>query len=68
MHQQEKRKPVHLEREKVQEHSEKRKVRKIEEEKVVCSAREEVQQEEWKRSSIKELKKRVEEHCGKKVP
>jgi len=59
---------VHLEREKVQEHSEKRKVRKIEEEKVVCSAREEVQQEEWKRSSIKELKKRVEEHCGKKVP
>jgi len=41
-HQQEKRKPVHLERGKAQEYGEKRKVRKMEEEKVACPARGEV--------------------------
>ena len=52
----------------MQEHGEKREVRKIEEEKVVCPTRKEAQQEEWKRSSIEELRKRVKKHCGKKVP
>jgi len=66
-HQQKKRKPAHLKREKAQKHGKKREVRRIEEEKAACPAREKVQQEGWKRSSIEELRKR-EEHCGKKVP
>ena len=28
----------------------------------------EVQKKEWKRSSIEELRKKAEEHCGKRVP
>jgi len=38
-----------------------------EEEKAACPAKGEVQQE-WRRSSIEELRKKVEEHCGKGVP
>jgi len=67
-HQQEERKPVCLEREKAQECGKKRKVRRIEKEKVVCPTRGEVQKKEWKRSSIEELRKRAEEHCGKRIP
>jgi len=59
---------VHLEREKAQERNKKREVRRIEEEKVVHSARGEAQQEEWKKNLIEELRKRVEEHCDKRVP
>jgi len=66
-HQQEERKLAHLERGKVQKCGKKREVRRMEEEKAVCPARGEVQQEEWKRSSIEELRKRAEEHCGKRV-
>jgi len=51
----------------MQKHGKKREVRRIEEEKVMCPAREKVQQEEWKRSSIEELRKKAEEHCGKRV-
>jgi len=39
----------------------------MKEEKVACPARGEVQQKEWKRSLIEELRKRAEEHCGKGV-
>ena len=59
---------MHLEREKVQEYSKKREIKRMEKEKAACSTRGEVQQEEWKRSSIEELRKRAEEHCGKRVP
>jgi len=45
-HQQKKRKPARLKREKAQKHGKKREVRKIEEEKVACPAREKAQQEE----------------------
>jgi len=67
-HQQEERKLAHLKRGKVQECGKKRGVRKIEEEKTASPARGEAQQEEWKRSSIEELRKKAEEHCGKRVP
>ena len=56
-----------LERGKAQECGKKRKVRRIEEEKVVYPTRGEVQKKEWKRSSIEELRKRAEEHCGKRI-
>jgi len=42
-------------------------VRQVEEEKAVRSKRGEAQQE-WKRSSTEELRKRAEKHCGKGVP
>jgi len=66
-HQQEERKPACLKRGKVQEHGKKREMRRIEEEKAARLARGEVQQEKWERSSIEELRKRAEEHCGKRV-
>jgi len=61
----EERRPVHSIREKVQE-GEKR-LRKMEEEKVVHPIKGKAQQE-WRRSSMEELRKRTEEHCGKGVP
>jgi len=60
---------------------EKRKLRRVEEEEAVHVARpQKAQQEgkparptrekaqEWQRSSVAELRKKVEEHCGKGVP
>jgi len=44
-----------------------RRLRRMEEEKVACPVKEEAQQE-WRRSSIEELRKRTEEHCGKGIP
>jgi len=63
-HQEEKRlaRPI---REKAQE-GEKR-LRRMEEEKVAYPVQGKVQQE-WERSLMKELRKKVEEHCGKGVP
>ena len=52
-------------REKAQE-GEKR-LRRIEEEKAARPAKGEAQQE-WRRSSIKELRKKAEKHCGKGIP
>jgi len=62
---QEERKPACSIREKVQE-GEKR-LRRIEEEKAAHPAKGEAQQE-WRRSSIEELRKKAEEHCRKGVP
>jgi len=59
-------KPACLVRGKAQERREKE-VRQVEEEKAAHPKRREVQQE-WKRSSTEELRKRAEEHCGKSVP
>jgi len=61
------RRPVCLERGKAQEQRGKREVRRVEEEKAACPVQEKAQQE-WRRSSIEELRKRVEEHCRKGVP
>ena len=63
-HQGEKR-PVHPVREKAQE-GEKR-LRRVKESEATCPVQEEVQQG-WKRGSIEELRKKVEEHYGKGVP
>jgi len=52
-------------RERAQE-GEKR-LRRMEEEKAVCPVKREAQQG-WRRSSIEELRKKAEEHCGKGVP
>jgi len=54
---QEKRRPVHPIREKAQE-GEKR-LRRVEEEEA---------RQGWRKSSMEELKKKAEEHCGKGVP
>jgi len=62
---QEERRLVRPIREKVQE-GEKR-LRRMEEEKVACPVKGEAQQE-WRRSSIEELKKKAEKHCEKDVP
>jgi len=62
---QEERKPARSIREKAQE-GEKR-LRRIEEKKAAHPAKGEAQQE-WRRSSIEELRKKAEEHCGKGVP
>jgi len=62
---QEKRRPARPIREKAQE-GEKR-LRRIEKEKAVHSVKGEAQQE-WRRSSIEELRKKTEEHCEKGVP
>jgi len=62
---QEERRPVRPIREKAQE-GEKR-LRRMEEEKAARPAKGEAQQE-WRRSSIEELRKKAEEHCGKGVP
>ena len=48
-------------------HQEERRLRRMEEEKAVRPVKGEAQQEWW-RSSIEELRKRAEEHCGKGVP
>jgi len=42
-------------------------LRRMEEEKAACPAKGEAQQG-WRRSSIEELRKKAEEHCGKDVP
>ena len=62
---QEERRPVCPIREKAQE-GEKR-LRRMEEEKVARLVKGEAQQE-WRGSSIEELRKKAEEHCGKSVP
>jgi len=54
---QQKRRPVHPVREKAQEKG--RRLRRMEEEKVVCPVKGEAQQE-WRRSSWEELRKRAE--------
>jgi len=67
VHQQGERKPAHLERGKVQEYSKKREVRRVEEEEAAHVAKPQEEQQKWRRSSVEELKKRAEEHCGKDV-
>ena len=62
---QEKRRPVYPIREKAQE-GEKR-LRRVEEEEAACVARPQEAQQGWRRSSMEELKKKAEEHCGKGV-
>jgi len=62
---QEERRPVCSIREKVQEGV--KRLRRVEEGKVACPIQGEVQQG-WGRSSMKELRKKAEEHCGKGVP
>jgi len=62
---QEERRPARPIREKVQE-GEKR-LRRMEEEKAARPVKGEAQQG-WRRSSIEELRKKTEEHCGKGVP
>jgi len=64
VHQQERR-PACSIREKAQEGE--KKLRRVEEEKAACPIQGEVQQA-YKRASVKELRKRVKEHCGKGVP
>jgi len=63
-HQQEKRKPVRLIKGEAQKRE--RKLRRVEEGEAARPVQGEAQQE-WKRSSMEELRKRVEEHCGKGV-
>jgi len=48
-------------------HQGKRRLRRMEEEKVAHPIKRKVQQE-WRRSSIEELRKKAEEHCGEGVP
>jgi len=62
---QEEKKPARPIREKAQE-GEKR-LRRMEEEKAAHPAKGKVQQG-WRRSSIEELRKKAEEHCGKGIP
>ena len=64
MHQGERR-PAHPIREKVQKGE--KKLRRVEEGEAACPVQGKVQQER-KRSSIEELRKKAEEHCGKGVP
>jgi len=49
-------------------HQRERRLRRAEEVKVACPVKGKAQQEEWRRSSMEELRKRVEEHCGEGVP
>jgi len=44
-----------------------RRLRRVERREAACSEKGEAQQE-WRRSSIEELRKKAEEHCGKGVP
>jgi len=60
-----KRRPVHPIREKAQEKG--KRLKRMEEEKAACPVKGEAQQK-WRRSSIEELRKRAEEHCGKGIP
>jgi len=62
---QEKRRLAHPVREKAQKGE--KKLRRMEEEKAARPVKGEAQQE-WRKSSMEELRKRVEEHCGKDVP
>jgi len=62
---QEERRPMRPIRKKAQE-GEKR-LRRMEGEKAACPIKGKAQQE-WRRSSIEELRKRAEEHCGKGIP
>jgi len=64
---QEKKKLACLKRGKVQENRKERQIRRVEEEKLACPEQRKAQQG-WRRSSIEELRKRAEEHCGKRVP
>jgi len=58
-------KPVHPAKGKVQETE--RKLRRAEEEKAACVAKPQEVQQGWKKSSIEELRKRAEEHCGRGI-
>jgi len=62
---QEERSPARPIREKAQE-GEKR-LRRVEKEKAACPVKGEAQQEEWKRSSWEERRKRAEWYCGPTV-
>jgi len=58
-------KPIYPIREKVQEIE--RMLRRTEEE-AACVAKLQDVQQGWRKSSVEELKKRVEEYCGKGIP
>jgi len=62
---QEERRPARPTRKKAQK--EEKRLRRMEEEKAMHPVKGEAQQE-WRRSSIEELRKKAEEHCGKGVP
>jgi len=62
---QEKGRPAHPIREKVQKRE--KRLRRVEEEKVVCPGRGKVQQE-WKRTSVEKLRIKAEVDCGKGIP
>jgi len=47
---------------------EERRLRRVEEEEVAHMAKPQEAQQRWRRSSVEELRKRVEEHCGKGIP
>jgi len=64
-HQQEKRKPACPIKGEVQERE--RRLRRVEKDEAAHPIQGETQQG-WRRSSIEELRKKVEEHCGKSVP
>jgi len=62
-HQQQERRPVHPETGNAQE----RKLRRMEEGNMAYPTQGKAQQEVWRRSLMEELRKQVEEHCGKGV-
>jgi len=45
-----------------------RRLRRVEEKEVVHAVKPRKAQQRWRRSSVEELRKRTEEHCGKGVP
>jgi len=45
-----------------------RRLRRVEKREAVCMAKPREAQQEWRKSSMKELRKRVEKHCGKDIP
>jgi len=57
--------PVHSVKGKAQEGE--RRLRRVEEEEAVCVAKPQEVQQGWRRSSVKELRKRAEEHCRRGV-
>jgi len=53
---------------KAQEGEGERRLRRVEEEEVACVAKPQEAQQRWRWSSVEELRKRAEEHCGRGVP
>jgi len=43
-------------------------LRRVEKEKAACMVKPQEVQQEWRKSSVAELRKKAEEHCGKRVP